>query len=165
MLAKLDDAGLALIRGHEIRHFLPSGNDAESLGRIRDDRRGRGERNGSATSRSDLPKHLGARCTIERLDAPIVERVHVYRVCAGVHSGTGRVRDGRRGARRCCMNPVATESGLQEDGRMHSVQYSSAPRLSSACDWMSPILPNMHSKERPIRRAPTASTSLTPAIV
>lgn len=120
VLTERPNPGLALIGGHQVGQFLPCPYQVEPLLRIRHNRRGGRERNRS--SRTEAPHGLqyqSAGNGLERLSPIVVEGVHMHRVGPSLDGSACCFGNSYRSARRCGMNRVAIEGGLQEDGRRH----------------------------------------------
>jgi hypothetical protein len=60
------------------------------------------------------------------IDCPTryVERMNMHRLRASIHGRASRFRNRSWIARRCSVNPVAIQRGLQDNGGLHSCRSS-----------------------------------------
>ncbi len=154
VLAELDDAGLALVRGHELGQLGPAGDELEASPRIGLDRGRRGQRDRDALADgTNRPEQCRHRLGCQALAACRVVGMYVHDPGAGVdgRSGGGGDLVGRPGDRGVLgPSPRTVERGLQE--RCHRV--SAARRARGAAPWSSPSLaPSVRSPGSTTRRA------------
>jgi hypothetical protein len=114
-LAELDDAGLALVRGHQVGQHGPARHQLKPASRVRLDTGRGGQRKGNARAGGPHGAQSGrARVGGQRLPASGIDRMQVQRSGARVYRAAGLAGQFLRGCRHGRVLAATVQRGLQQ---------------------------------------------------